>query len=96
MKSGSEIGVKETLKFYDFVFPSYKTLNELGCSATMAASNDFQRIKRMVKASNPYRKTVICQILVASVVIYFWYSFNEGEYLAYMLSTEEMFMSMLF
>lgn len=32
----------------------------------------------MVKASHPYRKTVLCQLVVAVVVIYFWYSFNEG------------------
>lgn len=47
----------------------------------MAASNkDFQRLKRMVKASHPYRKTVLCQLVVAVVVIYFWYSFNEGQF----------------
>ncbi|XP_061192502.1 uncharacterized protein LOC133200736 [Saccostrea echinata] len=39
---------------------------------------DFERLKRMLKAPAPHRKFVLCQIAVTAVVIYFWYSFNEG------------------
>jgi hypothetical protein len=80
IKSGSEICINQTLKNIRHLTLKNKTFSELRRSATMAASNrDWERLKRMAKASNPYRKTMICQLLVASVLIYFWYSFNEGQ-----------------